>query len=1126
MRPARKFKRPASRFRKFAIGLGILLAGLIALALVLPGFIDWNRFKGEIEHQASSIIGRQLRIDGAIKFGLLPRPALSMEHVAIANSEGAVAPLMLSLERLEAKLAVLPLFSGKIQVSSFLLIAPVLNLESLPDGANNWTWNLGNPGAAQSAGPAVRFDQVRIEHGVIRYQNHISNAAIKLDKINVELSAGSLHGPYEARGSVRLQDVPLSLDAAIGAISPERATSLSVKLKAPGDVEAGFSGAITPQGEVTGALNSRGKDLNALMGSLARLGAPVLTGFQPALLQRPYDMQSALAVSAGKIFFSGIKLKLDENILTGSLLLENRETPAFEIIVKASSLDLDRLRAHTSPAAASASAPPAPFFPQFEMPRDVNGAVRIEANAVKLNGGLLRDINLAVTLSEGIASISEMRAQLPGSMAARISGKITTQSGQPNFTGMLDLKAENLRGLLGWLGVQLPVMPDRSLSRATLAGRLNLSPELAEMQEITAEIDSSKLTASLAVAFRERPALGIEVQLDQCNADNYFPQENTLVQNMPPADKPGADTAAQAAFDPGGWRKLLDGIDSNFKFSVDALTWRGVPISKLRADGAMTSGALAVNNFSVADIAGTAFSVSGILSSVSTAPQGEINLKLASNDLSGLARTLGVTLPVPGARLGKSSVEAKFLLAGEAVETVIDSRFDETSVLVSGGVSGFAPGIVTPAGTPTTMKLQLSLTNLSLVKFAAQAGLPLSPAAQEEQAGISLKAELISAPGEISLSALNGAIGSIPIEGQAKWRTTGPKPVLQAEFTAGEIHADNFLRGGQAANDAGQPLDRRVPWSGAPFELSFLDQFDAAVKISAARFSVNGFDFATPVLMLEMREGLASLKQFSGSLFGARASASASLRIGAAAPEFTASWQVEGADLAAASEALSGAPALTGSLDFSGQVKASGASSFALVSSLEGNAKATATNGFIAGLDLPAFSARLNSLERAADFQALADNILPSGKTPYQRIVTPFTISQGVAQSVEPVISIDETSGAAQISIDLPRYWLNAEASLTLNAHMQAPPLGIAYTGPLNNPERTLRIGRLENFFTQPLLSQSLQRVISNRTSPPAVTAPAMAPPQAPIPPPPQKENSAKKLFNGILDGIIGDKPK
>ncbi len=1121
MRQVRKFKRPASRFRNISIGMAAVLVSLVAAALILPGYIDWNRFRGEIEHQASAITGRQVRIVGAIGFSMLPRPALSLENATLANSVGATAPVMLSLERLEAQLGMLALLSGKIQVANFRLIAPVLNLETLPDGTHNWAWQTD----AKNNRPGVRFDNVLVERGSLRYRNHVSGNDIVTSEMDLQLSAGSLQGPFTAKGSLRLQDVAIRIDAALGSFAPGKTTSLTVKSVLPGGAAIDFTGGMTADGGVTGSLNSQGTDLTGLIASVAQLGAPALSGVRPAILRHAYRIESSLAVAANSLKFDKVKLSLGDNTLTGSVTVDTQAAPTFTAALNASSLDLDALLTAVAP---SAEAQPAPEN-SFIIPHDISGVLHFTGNAVRLRGGNIRDIIFATTVADGIATLDELGAQLPGSTATRISGKLTTARGQPQFIGKVDLRSENLRGLLGWLGVEAPDMPERSLSRAELAAELDLSPELAQLNEIVAEIDSSNLTGSLVLAMRERTALGIDLNIDQLNADNYLLDKSDPAPNETPTDHGTPDTVAGSAW--GAARTLIDSHDSNFKLTVKALTYRGVPITRLQTDGSVINGALAINSFTVADMAGTAFSISGVLSNLATAMQGEINLRLASNDLGGFARTIGVTLPVPGAQLGKSSVEAKFLLANAGVEAVINALFGETSLQVAGGVNGLAPGMIAAAGEQTMFQARLSLASPSLRKIAAQAGLEIFPTDAEEAAGLALSAVLARANGEISVSALNGAIGTIPVQGQAIWNTTGPKPVLRAEVTAGEILLDHYLQAAQPTNAGIKPPNRQLPWSGAPLELSYLDQLEADVRLDAGRFSVRGYDITKPSMVFEIRNNQATLKKFTGSLFGGEASATASLHRGVSVPEFTAEWNLKGADMEAASAALSGAPAITGSMDFSGKVKGAGASSFALVSNLEGQARITGIDGFIQGIDLPAFSARLASLERAADFVKIADSVLQGGNTPYKRISVPFTIAEGVAQSSNPVISIASVTGALEASIDLPRYWLNAEASLTLNDHMNAPPLGIAYIGSLNNPVRSLRTDRLENYFTQTLMSKSLERVINNRNAQtaPAVAIPPPAPPvpqQAPPPPAPREQGAARKVLDGILNGLIKDKTK
>ncbi|HAD24243.1 MAG TPA: AsmA family protein, partial [Alphaproteobacteria bacterium] len=75
--------------RKILIGFAVTLTLILLAALIVPSFIDWNRFKAEIESQARLATGRELTIGGDISFSVLPAPTLAVADVALANIPGA-----------------------------------------------------------------------------------------------------------------------------------------------------------------------------------------------------------------------------------------------------------------------------------------------------------------------------------------------------------------------------------------------------------------------------------------------------------------------------------------------------------------------------------------------------------------------------------------------------------------------------------------------------------------------------------------------------------------------------------------------------------------------------------------------------------------------------------------------------------------------------------------------------------------------------------------------------------------------------------------------------------------------------------------------------------------------------
>ena len=94
---------------KILIGIGVLVFLIVGAAIVVPSFIDWNRYKGEIKQQVIQATGRNLTIVGDLDLTILPAPRLRVKDVRFANVKGGSLPEMVKLEALDIQVRVLPL---------------------------------------------------------------------------------------------------------------------------------------------------------------------------------------------------------------------------------------------------------------------------------------------------------------------------------------------------------------------------------------------------------------------------------------------------------------------------------------------------------------------------------------------------------------------------------------------------------------------------------------------------------------------------------------------------------------------------------------------------------------------------------------------------------------------------------------------------------------------------------------------------------------------------------------------------------------------------------------------------------------------------------------------------------
>ena len=198
--------------RKVLIAIVSLVIVLAAAVLVVPSLIDWNGYKPEIQAAARDATGRELKIQGDLSMSILPTPTLSVADVSLANVEGATTANMASLDSLDVSVALFPLLSGDIRVTSVTLVKPVITLEKLPDGRANWEFDsgenaeagAGDPSSNAGDAPALAIDEAVIEDGQLVYRDATTGAEHILSDINLEISAGGLQGPFEIDGGRRI----------------------------------------------------------------------------------------------------------------------------------------------------------------------------------------------------------------------------------------------------------------------------------------------------------------------------------------------------------------------------------------------------------------------------------------------------------------------------------------------------------------------------------------------------------------------------------------------------------------------------------------------------------------------------------------------------------------------------------------------------------------------------------------------------------------------------------------------------------------------------------------------------------------------------------------------------------
>ena len=120
------------------IGFAGLVVLVVAAGAVFVATFDANSYKPRIIAAVEQATGRTLALNGPIGLKLSLQPTIEARDVAFANPPGFSRPQMVTLERLDLQVALLSLFSKRVEVDRRVLVRPDIRLEIDAQGHPNW----------------------------------------------------------------------------------------------------------------------------------------------------------------------------------------------------------------------------------------------------------------------------------------------------------------------------------------------------------------------------------------------------------------------------------------------------------------------------------------------------------------------------------------------------------------------------------------------------------------------------------------------------------------------------------------------------------------------------------------------------------------------------------------------------------------------------------------------------------------------------------------------------------------------------------------------------------------------------------------------------------------------------
>lgn len=1101
-----------------------LLVVLLFAALVGPGLIDWNQFREEIEAQASEAAGRPVSIDGDIRFRILPAPHLTLGKIKVGHNPDADSlPSDLNFAtfaEIDGEVALAPLLSGDIEITSVRISDPELNLEVLPDGSGNWRgMALGErmPEAGMFSLASISLEKASFVNGKVNYRNRLSGRRWEAREMNGEIVATSLLGPLRSEFTAKVDGVPVSVRAGFGSFAAQKAFRVTTEIDfLDRPLTFLFSGVATE------------------FSLAARLDGNARVDFGDGDSEKAGTMRAdaGMVVDARQATFRNLTIAMGGTTLGGTAEVRWERDPVFSAQLSSESFTLDPLFDRLEQGGGEKRTSGIDWLLSISLPAKAQGDVSMEAGVLRLRDSVVRDAKLAFSLAGGVLTVEEASGTLGGPTDISVRGVLRPDAKSLRFDGQASLASTNLRGLQQW------IVESRGQKRGETASASRGSPFAAHaaLRLTPGEYALSNIEAAHEARLSEPQLRGDVVY----RSGGARPAIDATVE----AGKFSLDPLLDLVPEDGDPFAFFDAHDVALNLKAARLDIHGQSFGQVEGEMFLDAGKLTVAGLKIGDAAGARLTFSGELTGVTTGKRedvrGAFTSAIEAERFGGLLQVGGIDVPdvegpvslvVTGAS-GEAddsmsrvdTLTLKGTIRGSRVDGVLkrlhegDGGIDKVEMIGNAvneegrilleqlglspreGLAGSGAVSVKLSGArdefETSFRVNVDGTTLTArgkvrdpfeaLKFEGRTeiaasgvmhvlgsfGAPVVLAgwvgAQAAGPGFVFSSNVVWDKASLTLDGFESVAGSFRVSGDAIWRAgEGDKlPVLTGRFESNAVDLTPLVE---------TPAAEEGVWPAGALEWSPLGVFDADADLKLGRLSFGSLSVSNVTTHVSVSHGVLTASPFAGDFADGRISAGARIEGGDGEPGIGLTVLVEDASLGKAFSQAFGASPGGGRLSVNAQLQGQGRSWLALMSTASGVGRFEVTDAAFRPFDLEGFSRGLADIQIIEAFPVLVSETLWQAETPARNIGGDFTLEEGVLSFADEEIELDAGTAKVGATYDLARLSSKAELTVAPSSPEGAPPFSIAARGQKGAMEVTADTNALQDFVAKRILTQSLE---------------------------------------------------
>jgi AsmA protein len=410
----------ASGFKRLAFALAAVGAAVIAAVIALSALVPRDTVRDAVLAELRAVTGLEPSLHGETSVRLFPSSDINFHDVRFGAGGGEPA---LTVERLSARLRLVPLLLGRVEIADVELVEPTIAVTIEPGGKTNWSALIDTLAhTLKPTASAPSFSEIRIVDGTVLLRDPAHGVSETLNDVDLSLAWPSISKSFAATGRFVWHDEPIDASVSLSDFFAALVGSQSgLKVRLNGEqLKVAFDGHVgyAPTLKIDGTLAA---DAASLRNTLRWAGMRPLPGGGFGR----FSLKAQTKLVGGSVAFTGVNVELDGNTAEGVLSFASDGHKSLQGTLAADTLDLS---------------------PYVSTVRLLTGRQRDWSRLpISLDG--LNSIDLDLRLSAAQVKISSAKLGRTAIAANLRSGKLTVTVGESQAFGGV------IRGSLGLAAV-------------------------------------------------------------------------------------------------------------------------------------------------------------------------------------------------------------------------------------------------------------------------------------------------------------------------------------------------------------------------------------------------------------------------------------------------------------------------------------------------------------------------------------------------------------------------------------------------------------------------------------------------------------------------------------------------